>query len=173
MNAGRPTKKTPETIARLLDALQTGHTRRASCALANISDETLSNWQAEDLDFLEAVKTAEHLAEAARVARIEAAAVGGAVVRRTTKTRRAQDGSETTEVEEELAPPVWQADAWYLERKYRDVWSRPTDGNHVYIDNSTKVVADKVILEIVQARQALSPSTTQNQPALPEESTAQ
>ena len=39
--AGRPTKYTPATVAKLTDALRGGNTRRASCAAAGIDQTTL------------------------------------------------------------------------------------------------------------------------------------
>jgi hypothetical protein len=153
---GRPSKQTPETVANLIDALAEGHTRRAACALAGIGETTLARWLDEDAEiagfgaFSEAVKHAEHLAEAERVSRIRAAGIGGAVVRRRTVTKRAKDGSETTEVQEELAPPAWQADAWYLERKNRDTWSRPTER-----ETGTTVVIPVQVNITVQAADAI------------------
>ena len=38
--AGRPTKYTEQTVAKLLEALRGGNTRRASCAVASISQDT-------------------------------------------------------------------------------------------------------------------------------------
>jgi transposase len=57
--AGRPSKRTPEREKRLLDAIRAGSTRKAACAYAGISDETLANWCRRSLDFLDALARAE------------------------------------------------------------------------------------------------------------------
>ena len=93
---GRPSKRTPEREARLLEALRAGNTRKAACHYAAISDETFSTWQARDLDFLDAVKKAEGDAEVRMVAQIAQAAQTG----------------------------TWQAAAWWLERRRPDDYGR-------------------------------------------------
>lgn len=93
--AGRKSLKTPETIDRLIEALATGHTRKDACTLADISDETLSNWMKKDLDFLEAVKKAELVAK-----------------------------DQCIKIVRQAALKSWQAGAWYLERKYRDEFAQ-------------------------------------------------
>jgi len=90
----RPTKRTPEREARLIEALRAGNTRRASCAYAGIDQDTLANWLRRWSDFSDAVEKAEADAEIRNVAIIQKAA------------------SET-----------WQAAAWWLERKKKRDWS--------------------------------------------------
>jgi hypothetical protein len=92
--AGRPTKYTPATVEKLTDALRGGNTRRASCAAASISQETLARWLAENVDFRDAIEKAEGEAELRNLAVI-------------------QDATRTT----------WQAAAWWLERKHKADWS--------------------------------------------------
>ena len=92
--AGRPTKYTPATVAKLTDALRGGNTRRASCAAAGISQETLARWLAENVDFRDSIEKAEGEAELRNLAVI-------------------QDATRTT----------WQAAAWWLERKHKADWS--------------------------------------------------
>jgi hypothetical protein len=92
--AGRPTKYTPATVAKLTDALRGGNTRRASCAAAGISQETLARWLAENVDFRDAIEKAEGEAELRNLQVI-------------------QDATRTT----------WQAAAWWLERKHKADWS--------------------------------------------------
>jgi hypothetical protein len=92
--AGRPTKYTEQTVAKLLDALRGGNTRRASCAVASISQDTLAIWLKEKPEFSDAVEKAEGEAEAKMVSVIKLA-------------------SDTT----------WQAAAWWLERKHKQEWS--------------------------------------------------
>ena len=92
--AGRPTKYTEQTVAKLLEALRGGNTRRASCAAGNISQETFARWLADNADFVDAVEKAEGEAELRNLAVI-------------------QDATKTT----------WQAAAWWLERKHKAEWS--------------------------------------------------
>ena len=92
--AGRPTKYTEQTVAKLLEALRGGNTRRASCAVAGIDQSTLANWLKEYSDFSKAIEKAEGEAEAKMVSVIKLA-------------------SDTT----------WQAAAWWLERKHKAEWS--------------------------------------------------
>ena len=56
---GRPTKATPDRVALLIRCLEQGMTRRASCALAGIAEQTFHNWLAQGNGFLEAVQKAE------------------------------------------------------------------------------------------------------------------
>ena len=93
-NAGRPTKYTPPTVAKITDALRGGNTRRASCAAGNISADTFANWLKDYSVFSDAVEKAEGEAELRNLAVI-------------------QDATKTT----------WQAAAWWLERKHKAEWS--------------------------------------------------
>ena len=92
--AGRPTKYTEQTVAKLLEALRNGNTRRASCAVADISQDSLALWLRTYPEFAEAVEKAEGKAEASMVNVIK-------------------NASDTT----------WQAAAWWLERKHKAEWS--------------------------------------------------
>ena len=92
--AGRPTKYKPETVEKILEALRGGNTRRASCAVADVSQDSLALWLRIYPEFAEAVEKAEGKAEAKMVSII-------------------RDASETT----------WQAAAWWLERKHKQEWS--------------------------------------------------
>ena len=92
--AGRPTKYSPDVVKHITDALRGGNTRRASCAVANISQDTLAVWLKEKPEFSDAIEKAEGEAEAKMVSVIKLA-------------------SDTT----------WQAAAWWLERKHKAEWS--------------------------------------------------
>jgi hypothetical protein len=68
---GRPSKRTPETEERLFEALRGGCTRRAACAHAGITLQTLLNWEQAAIDgdpdyfdFLDQLTRAEDQAEA-------------------------------------------------------------------------------------------------------------
>lgn len=100
---GRPTKFTPETRAKIIEALKGGNYRDTSYAIAGISHETFYDWvrrgeagEAEYSEFLEAVKEAESFAEAYHVQNIRKAAEAG----------------------------TWTAGAWWLERKRHEKWGR-------------------------------------------------
>ena len=56
---GAPSKQTPDRAKRILDALKAGNSRRAACASASISDETLARWLERSVDFADAVMRAE------------------------------------------------------------------------------------------------------------------
>lgn len=77
---GRPTKFTPETKKKLLDAIRMGNYREPSCAFAGISVSTFYAWlekgkrqkEGQFVEFLEAVKHAEAEAEVRMVAQWQA-----------------------------------------------------------------------------------------------------
>ena len=47
----KPTKYTPYTTKRLLDAIRSGFTVKAACAMAGVTDMTLSRWRRQHPDF--------------------------------------------------------------------------------------------------------------------------
>jgi len=101
---GRPSKLTPETQKLFVDAIAAGNYVATAAELAGIGQSTYYRWLEQGKtatrgryrEFWDAVKKAEAQAEAVRVARI------------------ARAGGEGN----------WQADAWYLERRYPDRWGR-------------------------------------------------
>ena len=93
---GRPSKRTPEREARLLDALRAGNTRRAACHYAAITEVTFETWCKRYFDFFDAVQKAEADAEVRMVAQIAQAAQTG----------------------------TWQAAAWWLERRRGEDFAR-------------------------------------------------
>lgn len=99
---GRPTKKTKDTIARIVQAIEMGATRRLASLYAGIDDSTLYDWQARFPDFSEQVKRAEAKAAIRWLARIEDAANQGS----------------------------WQAAAWKLERLYKAEYGRHMTAQH-------------------------------------------
>jgi hypothetical protein len=70
--------------------------------------------------FSEAITKAQAQDQVRRIARLEQAGRGGAVVYRETTTHR--DGSTT--VRERFEPPNIQADMFHLERRYHEDWGR-------------------------------------------------
>lgn len=93
---GRPTKLTPVMLKTITDAMGTGLSVEDTCLYAGIGKSTFYEWIAEFPEFADAIKTAEVKAKMRRILRIEQAA---------------RDGH-------------WQADAWYLERKYPEEFGK-------------------------------------------------
>jgi hypothetical protein len=87
---------------RVCTALAAGNTRRAACAFAGISEDTLANWLRRHSEFADAVQKAEGDAEVRNVAII---------------SRAAQQGT-------------WQAAAWWLERRYPHDYGRTIQEQH-------------------------------------------
>jgi transposase len=92
----RPTKYTPETAKKIVDAIRVGATFNLACAYGGISEDTFANWRQRYSDFADAVKEAEGVAAVKWLAVIDKAAQEGA----------------------------WQAAAWKLERKYPQQYGR-------------------------------------------------
>ncbi len=99
---GRPTKLTPEASAAVLAAVSAGLPRHLAAHAAGVDRSTLLRWLAEGRraesgpcrDLRDALKKAEAVGVATRIARIADAGVAG----------------------------TWQADAWYLERVHGDIF---------------------------------------------------
>ena len=100
----RPTKLTDEAQTKIVNAIAAGNYLDAAAQYGGVTYDTLNDWMNKGKDgkapnyvqFYHAVKKAEADAEILRVARINKAG---------------QEGN-------------WQADAWYLERRYPDKWGR-------------------------------------------------
>lgn len=54
----KPTKYTPDTTKRLLDAIRSGFTVKAACTMAGVTDITLSRWRRQHSDLDAAFKKA-------------------------------------------------------------------------------------------------------------------
>lgn len=144
---GRPTLLTPEIRDAIARAVSLGISFTAACELADVDHSTGSDWLArgegrkedrpalpEFVAFATAIRKAQAQDEARRVARIEQAGRGGAVVYERTYQKpdrvvRKQDGSmieekgeRTTEVR--YSEPQWTADMTHLERRYPKTWAR-------------------------------------------------
>ena len=104
MPGGRPSKLTPETTKKLIDAIKIGATYEHASQYAGISYPTLRRWmvagekanKGEYHDFYNSVKKAESDAVVISLAEIKKAV---------------QDGT-------------WQAAAWLLERRYPNDYGR-------------------------------------------------
>jgi len=75
LSEGRPTKKTPQLIARIAKAISLGLTDEETCALVGIDPNTLMNWK-KDPEFLGAIKSAVAARLVKRLDRIESGANG-------------------------------------------------------------------------------------------------
>jgi hypothetical protein len=93
---GRPTKRTPQVEADLVQALRAGNTRKAAAHFAGIGENTLGDWLRRFRGFRDLIEKAESYAEVRMVAQV---------------ARAAQDGT-------------WQAAAWWLERRRPDDYGR-------------------------------------------------
>ena len=56
LDTGRPTKKTPEILNKLQEALMKGCTEWEACAYAGITQQVLVNWKNEDKNFIEQIE---------------------------------------------------------------------------------------------------------------------
>ena len=90
----RPTKRTPDRVAAILEALDAGHTRKVATAAGGICEETFRRWVAADPQLQQQVVQAEAVAEHSLVECIKRAG----------------------EVD-------WRAAAWLLERRNPAAWS--------------------------------------------------
>ena len=100
---GRPTKLTKETQNVITKWLHGGNYLETAAACAGVSPHTVRQWMARGArqksgiyaEFHAAIKEAEAIAEATAITRIRGAAA-----------------------------KAWQAEAWYLERKFPAKWGR-------------------------------------------------
>jgi hypothetical protein len=90
----RPTKRTPDRVTAILQALDAGHTRRVAAAAGGICEETFRRWVAADPVLQQRVAQSEAVAEHSLVECIKRAG----------------------EVD-------WRAAAWLLERRNPAAWS--------------------------------------------------
>lgn len=91
----RPTKMTPQVVDAIMTALRGGNTRMCAAEYAGIAYETFRRHFDADVIFGDAVKKAEAECEARCVAHVLKA-----------------------------APNTWQAAAWWLERRRKEVYGR-------------------------------------------------
>lgn len=92
----RPSKYTPERVARLIEGLTAGMSRRGACERASIDQSTFETWLKRYPDFSDAVVTAEAEVELRAVLTIRQAFSSG----------------------------DWKAAAFWLERRRNKEWGR-------------------------------------------------
>lgn len=95
-NRGRPTKYTPETVKRILEAIKLGVAYVDAANYAGVGLATFNEWRDRYPEFAEAVESASGQAVTACMAKIQKAATEGS----------------------------WQASAWILERRHPDRYGR-------------------------------------------------
>jgi hypothetical protein len=66
----RPSKMTPETVERILNALRAGNTRRAAAGYGYVDEGTFERWMRRYAGFAGEVHLAEHEAEVAVVSNL-------------------------------------------------------------------------------------------------------
>jgi hypothetical protein len=99
--AGRPTKYTPETAKRILDALKAGATINAAIGAAGVSDQSFARWRERYGDFGDAITRAQ--AEGRLWHELN--------------LRKAAEGD-------------WRASLEYLSRRYPDDWRKREEMQH-------------------------------------------
>lgn len=134
----RPSKRTDDRKERLLGSLRDGTTRRAACAVAGISEDTLGRWL-EDPDMASEVKRAEGEAEAFMAGVVLKAAKGHVVT--ITKRRETPDGV-TFETQKKRIFDV-QAAQWWLARRGGDEWR---DKSSIEVDGAIGVAEELVAI---------------------------
>lgn len=95
-NRGRPTKYTPETVKKILEAIKLGVAYVDAANYGGIHIDTFHEWRKAYPDFSDAVDAASGQAVTACMAKIQKAATEGS----------------------------WQASAWILERRHPDRYGR-------------------------------------------------
>jgi hypothetical protein len=128
--AGRPTKKSPQTIAKILKIARTGMPLYFAASAGNISLDTLMIWKREDPELNKAIEQARLVAARARWERI---------------TKAARGYKEN--------PPDWKADAWMLERSFAQLFSRPEV--QINLQNNTQVNVGGEFVIDVQGAEAI------------------
>lgn len=135
---GRPTKRTPERVKRILALLKSGNTRTCAANASGISKETFYEWLREFPDFADAVTRAESEAEAAHVATIKRAATVHKVVERRTTV---SDKDGTTTIEVVRYEYDWRAAETWLKRRRRADWGDSIDVRKLDDDTLLRLLA--------------------------------
>jgi hypothetical protein len=72
---GRPTKRTPEVVGKLLEAYSRGLSLKNACSFAGVSFQTFQNWQT-DSAFVQALEQAKNERKLTLIAKLEAEPMG-------------------------------------------------------------------------------------------------
>jgi hypothetical protein len=101
---GREPKLTPDVLARLVEAISNGNTRKNAAAYAGVHPSTLRKWLAKGKKRLTRTN-GDYVSLFAAIKKAEAEAV-----------------DKHVRLISSAADKHWQAAAWWLERKYPDEW---------------------------------------------------
>lgn len=118
MKRGRKTLYTEELAAAICKAVATGTPEVLAAQSVGIHRLTLLTWKKKNKAFDNAIKKARGEAVSRRIERIEKAARGGEEIELTEKIIKHKDGKVEKIVIRKKTPPLWTADAWYLERQF-------------------------------------------------------
>lgn len=157
MPTGRQTKSTPAIQTAIVQAVSLGVPLVTAGHYAGVSKPTILEWLQRGQGthtsrpttrlyaaFADAIAHARAQDEIRRIARLEQAAKGGAVVyRKTTESVNAQGEVTRRITEERLSEPSWNADAWHLERSRPETWGpRAKLDLRLTIEAAAKVAAE-------------------------------
>jgi hypothetical protein len=106
--AGRPPKKNPQVVARILKIARTGLPLKFAAQAGNIDAETLAQWRAKDPEFNQALSQA----------RLEAVEKRWQQIQKAAQDRLDADGNL-------VKAGDWKSLAWQLERAYPAEFARP------------------------------------------------
>ena len=120
----RKSKYTPETVAKIIEAIKMGATYELAAGYAGIHYDTFNEWMKHKAEFSEQIKSAEGVGAMIWLAKIE---------------RAASDGN-------------WQAAAWKLERRYPHMYGRNVtqmevtgkDGGPIEVNDARALLAAKL-----------------------------
>ncbi len=133
---GRPSKRTPQRMALILEVLRSGGTMAAAAGRAEISARQIYRWMAADVAFRHAVEKAAGDAEVRFTTAVSDAAMG----------RPAQYDAAGNITRPEVKP-VWQAAAWWLERRRREGYAQRV-GVSINVRDRAKAIADEMGLDV-------------------------
>ena len=128
----RKSKYTPETVAKIIEAIKMGATYELAAGYAGIHYDTFNEWMKHKAEFSEQIKSAEGVGAMIWLAKIE---------------RAASDGN-------------WQAAAWKLERRYPHMYGRNVtqmevtgkDGGPIEVNDARALLAAKLAAQSASGR---------------------
>jgi hypothetical protein len=115
------TESLGKKIAKLVEQ---GHYFGVACDLCEVNHRTGRSWRSRNESFESLIKRAEAKSEQVLLSRIANAGKGRKVVKQ--KFERDEYGEMVLMEETTSTESSWQADAWTLERRHPDRWSRRT-----------------------------------------------
>lgn len=119
-----PTQYTEPIGKAIAKLVEQGHYFGVACDLCEVNRATARGWKSRYSTFSTLIKKAEAKSEKVLLARIATAGEGRKISRQ--KFGRDEEGNRIL-LEETLSTEYsWQADAWTLERRHPDRWSRRT-----------------------------------------------